>query len=334
MNKPATAGNDKRTLIAEALLEGAQIPEIRERLIAAGCQPSVADYELRRAAGDPFFRAADTLRRRLEKRDWLLKIHGRLAATGTAELSVDRAHAIGAGEFLERYYRTNRPVILTGMVEHWPARQLWSLDYLDSRVGDAVVELQGERESAVDYELAKDRHRRCLPLRLVTEAIRADVPSNDFYVTAYNNAANRKSLEPIWGDIGPLPFLDSTRPDQRIFWLGPKDTLTPFHHDLTNNLLVQLMGRKRVLMVPPWETGRMQNRIYCFSDRVPAQWEQRSEQDFPTLLQCIIEPGDAIFLPVGWWHHVEALDASISVSFTNFIADNDFHIGYPIDARF
>jgi len=36
-----------------------------------------------------------------------------------------------------------------------------------------------------------------------------------------------------------------------------------------------------------------------------------------------------VFLPVGWWHFVESLDFSISVSFTNFLSNNDFTETYP-----
>ncbi len=46
-------------------------------------------------------------------------------------------------------------------------------------------------------------------------------------------------------------------------------------------------------------------------------------------MECVIGPGEAIFLPIGWWHHVEALDISISMSFTNFRGDNDFSRGHP-----
>ena len=37
-----------------------------------------------------------------------------------------------------------------------------------------------------------------------------------------------------------------------------------------------------------------------------------------------VDPGDAVLTPVGWWHHVEALDPSISVSLSGFRWPNAF----------
>jgi hypothetical protein len=332
MNQSAPVASDKRALVAEALLAGEILEQIRERLIASGVSAAAVDYELRRAEKDPLFQAAATLQRRLAKRDWALRIFGRLSTVRADGLAIPTVDKIDPARFFEDFYAANRPVVLTGLVDDWPALTKWSLDYLADKVGDAVVELQGQRTEAEDYEIAKDRHKRMLPMRAVIDAIREVGASNDFYITAYNDTTNKQTLAPLWEDLGDLPFLRSTGGRDGFFWFGPKGTLTPFHHDLTNNLLVQVMGRKRVHMVPSWEVGRMRNSIHCFSNRSPAEWPDGD--DLPPLLECVIGPGEALFIPIGWWHHVEALDASITMSFTNFAADNDFYSDYPTDSRF
>ncbi len=332
MNNATKAGPDKRALIAGALLAGENVDQIRELLIASGASPASAEYELRRAENDPMFEAIAALQRRIAKRDWTLKIHGRLADTRPGGLSIPRVDRIVPVDFFEYFYAANRPAVLTGLVDHWPALTKWSLDYLADKVGDALVELQAGRSAADDYEIAKDRHKRMSSMRDVVNAIRRADGSNDFYITAYNDATNKQTLATLWEDVGDVSLLQPTGGSDGFLWLGPKGTLTPFHHDLTNNLLVQVIGRKRVHMVPSWEVGRMRNSIHCFSARSPTEWPDG--EDLPPIVECVIGPGDALFLPIGWWHHVEALDVSISVSFTNFAADNDFYLDYPADTRF
>ncbi|WEK45789.1 MAG: cupin-like domain-containing protein [Candidatus Andeanibacterium colombiense] len=321
--------SDKRAIIAEALLDGA---DPRERLLAAGASSKTVDYELGRAEKDPLFVAARRLQRQMAKRDWMLRLHGQLAAVRPEGLSVPRIDKIEPARFFAEFYAANRPVVLTGLVDRWPALEKWTLDYLEETVGGAMVELQGERDSAGDYELAKDRHRRSAPMHRLIAAVRGGA-SNNFYVTAYNDNANKQALAKLWDDLGPVPVLEPRSERDGFFWFGPQGTLTPFHHDLTNNLLVQVMGRKKVQLVPSWEVGRMKNAVHCFSGREPAEWEA-GDPTLPPKLECTIGPGDALFLPIGWWHHVEALDVSISMSFTNFAADNDFFSAYPADTRF
>lgn len=332
MTSPAKVAPDKRAVIAEGLIAGEAPAAIRDRLIAAGCSESTADYELRRAEKDPLFQAAATLKRRLGKHDWLLRNQVKLYGQRPADPlpTIDR---IDPAHFFEAFYFANRPVKLTGLVDHWPAMKLWSLDYLAETVGAAMVELQGQRGSADDYEIAKERHRRMLPMRDVVAAVRQFESTNEFYVTAANDGHNKQSLAALWEDVGSISVLQPTGGRDGFFWFGPKGTLTPLHHDLTNNLLVQVVGRKRTLLVPPWELPRMRNRQHCFSD-ICLQELTAGGPDVPPYIECEIGPGDALFLPIGWWHHVEALDVSISMSFTNFPYDNDFQPGHPTDPSF
>lgn len=317
-------------MVADALLAGG---DMRGHLLQAGVPEKNVDELVGQAKRDPIVDAALRLQRRLAKRDWTLQLHNRLATAHSGGLSIPTVDAIDPQDFLDNFYATNRPVVLTGIVDHWAALEKWSLDYLDEVVGDAVVELQAERNKAGDYERDKDKHKRQTPLRNVTHAMRQVSQSNDFYITAYNDTGNKRALARLWEDLGPVSILQPSGGLDGFFWLGPKGTLTPFHHDLTNNLLVQVIGRKKCHLVPSWEVGRMRNSIHCFSDRAPADWDS-SDPALPPLLECTIGPGDALFLPIGWWHHVEALDNSISMSFTNFRADNGFHEDYPQDVRF
>jgi hypothetical protein len=42
-----------------------------------------------------------------------------------------------------------------------------------------------------------------------------------------------------------------------------------------------------------------------------------------------VGPGEALFIPVAWWHAVTALDVSISLTFTNFVHQNRFTWRHP-----
>jgi hypothetical protein len=46
------------------------------------------------------------------------------------------------------------------------------------------------------------------------------------------------------------------------------------------------------------------------------------------IIDITLEPGEALLIPVGWWHHVRSLDISVNISLTNFLFPNDFENCY------
>ena len=121
-------------------------------------------------------------------------------------------------------------------------------------------------------------------------------------------------------------YLDGRDPLGGFFWMGPAGTITPFHHDLTNNFMAQVIGRKRVKIAPSWDIPLMHNHFHVYS-RVDGRITPPRPQPRPgeaQILECILNPGEILFLPIGCLHFVEGIDISVTVSFTNFVFDNDF----------
>lgn len=297
---------------------------LRPPAAAAGCPARQAPSA--RGAGDAIA---------LAKRDWMLDTIERQRALSVHARTIHRVHGIGSQAFLDHYYAPGRPVILAGAMAGWPALERWTPDYLARRVGPAEVEYQGGRASDPDFEYNKQAHVRRMPFDRFIAMIGNDA-SNDAYITASNSASNAAALRPLEEDLGfPATILDTGAPHPKgMLWVGPAGTFTPLHHDLTNNLLAQVVGRKKIVLVPPSETPRLYNSRHVFSD-IPDLLDPALDKGrFPLAgearrLELILQPGDMLFIPIGWWHQVASLEFSVSLTYTNFRWPNDAHQFYP-----
>lgn len=322
--------DELRRWIAENLLLDAAPQSIYEEMLRVGVAHEEALAEVQQALASPYVAGAQRLRNRLAKHDWVLETQRRMNRLRESE--VPRRHKLPREEFFDGYYTAGRPVIITGMLEDWPAMSKWDLDYFKERCGDREVEIQFGRDADAQYELRKTAHRKTMLFGEYVELVRGAGQSNNFYMTAYNEGQNRKALDALWQDIVQIPeYLTSTGSTQGFLWFGPQGTITPFHHDLTNNFMAQVIGRKRVLLMPACEVAHVYNHEHCFTH---VDGRQVDLQRYPRMrdvqmLSCTLNPGEVLFLPVGCWHFVEGLDISVTVSFTNFLWDNDFTAEYP-----
>lgn len=272
----------------------------------------------------------------LAKRDWLLGAIERQRALSREASDIYRVKDLEGQEFLDQFYAPGRPVVLCGEFDDWPALSRWTPDYLKSVIGAAEIEFQGCRSRNPDFERAKESHRQSMPFDRFVDMISEKHAANDAYVTAYNAANNRSALSSLDDDLGSIDKIlspDGAYP-QGMVWIGPKDTFTPLHHDLTNNLILQIVGRKRIILAAPGETPKLYNDHHVFSRIRDLESPEFSLENFPRsagLATHTIElaPGEALFVPVGWWHQVRSLDFSISITHTNFRWPNDGWSSYP-----
>lgn len=107
-------------------------------------------------------------------------------------------------------------------------------------------------------------------------------------------------------------------------WLGLEPTYTPLHRDPNPNLFVQLRSSKTVRLLPPPDGDDVFRRVQMALGRAGgssrirgAEMMQGRERELlhhtvwadPTapLQEAELGPGDALFIPKGWWHSVRSL---------------------------
>jgi hypothetical protein len=324
-----------RRWIAENLILNTHPASLFKILVDVGYSPQVANAEINAALQSPYIAGAKRLKNRLLKREWVIDIQRKL--NRLRPLEIERRHQLPREAFLRDYYSVNQPVIITGMMDNWPAMQKWNLDYFSTHFGEREVEVQFGRNADENFEMNSVAHRRTMRFGDYVDLVKGASTTNDFYMTANNDSLNRAALSELWDDIVQIPEYLSPQSDRSGFlWFGPAGTLTPFHHDLTNNFMAQVMGRKRLRIMPACEVANVYNSHHCFT---PVDGRNVDLAKFPDMekaqiFDCTLAPGEMLFLPVGCWHMVEGLDVSVTIAFTNFIWDNDFYSDYPVDREF
>jgi LPS sulfotransferase NodH len=291
----------------------------------------MAEEELRTIGDNPYFQAANSYTQLMHKRSSFALVERQLAALDPKNKTVERRSGVSRAEFLEKYYAANRPVILCDLMSKWKAMKRWTPEYFKATCGDTMVEIMVDRDKNPSYETEDSKHRQMVRFGDFVDRVAGSDGSNDCYLTARNKFFSNPEVRPLLKDLEIFPEYLDGKPDWMFLWYGPKNTVTPLHHDLMNIFMAQVQGRKRITLVPATEMELVYNNNGVYS---PIDIEKPDYDLFPkfreaNVMQVELEPGEVLFLPIGWWHHVRALDTSITVTFMNFLFPNHFTWMHP-----
>ena len=314
--------------VAHARLLGYSIDAIAKVLISNGYSPAAAHAEARKAASDPYLLGSARQQQRLNKAAALLSVQAQLRQLDPGANIIERRGPISGEEFRDRYYASNRPVIIEGLLAGWTALTDWNPDYLKHAAGHSAVEVMTGRCADPRYEINARRHRTQMRFDAYIDMVYSGKVTNDYYLTANNLFFQNPDTRVFLNDLAPLPqYLKPKADGRRCFlWFGPAGTVTPLHHDTMNILITQVTGRKRFRLIAPQHWQHLYNNTGVFSDVDCETPDLARHPKFrlASMADVILEPGETLFMPVGWWHHARALDVSITVTFTNFIHPNHF----------
>ena len=306
--------------IADNTLRRVSPESIMKSVTEAGIDPAQASGFMASLPRNPGYRAAEKMRERYERFGRAMRHVQSLRESAPDYAQVEKRTHVDREEFLERYVRGCRPVVLTELARDWPALQRWSFPEFKRRYGALTVQVQSGRDADDNFEVNKDQHKRQTNFASFVDRILTTDQTNDEYLTANNELLRRPEFNGLLDELGTLPeyCIQSALRHSAYLWVGPAGTKTPLHHDTVMLFHTQIVGRKRWRFVSPLSSPSLYNDFDVYS---PVDFEALDLARFPEaakvkVLDVVVEPGETVFLPLAWWHQVTSLDRCISLSFT------------------
>lgn len=234
--------------------------------------------------------------------------------------AIDEVKDISQVDFKKNYYDARKPVIIKDLAKQWPAYTKWNWQYFKQVAGDKRVGLYNNIKS--------DAYT---PINTAD-----DYKTFSEYIDMICNgpAAWRIFLFNIF-EHAPELVKDFTWPEDLMkgfvkrypmLFVGGASSITHMHFDidLSHILHTQFMGRKRVLLFPheeqhklyrkPFEVLSLADFSHYYDNGGAIDYNQFPAIKLAKGYEVIMDHGDTLFMPAGYWHHMEYLDSGFAMS--------------------
>ncbi|RFP15264.1 cupin-like domain-containing protein [Duganella sp. BJB488] len=222
-----------------------------------------------------------------------------------AVAEIPRIRALDAAAFRKRA-ADGLPFLMAGAANRWP---LCALTPESLRAQYSHLPVRARVGDYINTAFAPDRAMQDMSMLEYLELVAAGAHDLPPYLGNLElRELNRLCHWPTYFDkMGPPRF-----------WLGPAGTVTPLHCDYDDNIFAQIWGTKRIFLAPPHHDEFLYpNEANAILFGSPFDPEAPDYEKFPLARQAatvevIVNPGDMLYVPAGWYHQVRALTFSLS----------------------
>lgn len=232
----------------------------------------------------------------------------------TTRCNIDRRHKITKEEFLRDYVDRNRPVLLSGLLDDWPAKSAWMRDNFHGTYGEYNISVRQSRQVAYDNEFG-GLHTDTMTIRqYISDVIETKNESVE-YNPPYLLSASLKTIPGLSTDHMPLEYFDDIRfgwnteerTEAALMYLGVAGSGVTLHEH-TNAWNALVYGRKHWILLPPY--------VQYGPTHLPHhEWMQNWYPKFASqAYECTQYAGEVLYVPTNWMHSLINLQASIGIA--------------------
>lgn len=224
---------------------------------------------------------------------------------------------------LELWLQQNKPAVIRGALTAWNIKEHWSPEYLTGLLTNRRAVVRTSNSASFGYRPSTDlksSYAFATKEMPFPDAVKL-ITSAETSTYAYMLQQPIPQLYPELMNHLEVPTWIRNNAPQIQMWFG-NDSITPLHFDASNNLFAQVYGKKNFVLFSPFDS----DFLYPFPtsaamahvsgvDLLNPDMEQHPMFARATAISCSLEPGDLLFLPAFWWHHVQSSGVAISVNF-------------------
>ncbi len=232
--------------------------------------------------------------------------------------NVERIAAPPAEIFHHDYVLKRRPVILTNLFDAHPIRALDTAAKFRERLPDLPVAVQP------NYMTALLTQGRIGELQQTTlgeflDRLERDPETQDYCV--------EYPTPPAMGEL-IAPTEHCRRGDESdllsLMFVAARGNFAQLHYDGDQRhvLMYQAFGRKRYVLIDAAEGGKVAPLAERNIQRTSAillqnfsEADKRAFLEYTCAWDCVLQPGETLFMPMMIWHYIEYLDVSMSISY-------------------
>lgn len=231
--------------------------------------------------------------------------------------NIDRVEKITPDAFRKQYYEPRKPVVISGLSKTWTAHDKWTWDYFKSIVGDKEVGVYNNERAGANTPVngADDYIRFGDYLDMIQQG---PVKLRIFLFNIFQHAPELvKDFD--FPDFLVKGFLKK----YPMLFVGGAGSVAHMHYDidLSHIFHTQFIGRKRVLLLDNSQSPFIYRMPFTVESAASfVNWHEKLDTDqFPALKHAkayttILEHGETLFMPGGYWHHMEYLDGGFAMS--------------------
>lgn len=220
----------------------------------------------------------------------------------------------------------NKPYIIKEFSKNWQAQQKWSFNFLKKQDPNLII------NTVIGNAATKEKNLKKIMLSEYVDNVLENKENS--YLTTFHLF---KKFPYLKKDINIEEIKKKSILHHLLAWIGPANTITGFHADWSNNINVQICGKKIFYLVSPKFNKNMyiSKRFERISITSQIDINDYNESTHPLfkkaeIISFELNPSDAIFIPRGWWHYVKSVSPSISVSI-HYWGLVDFFRDLPIE---